>query len=502
MGKKAKSKVVSPPVDDTLVINGKTLLAHGWNPGRAMGMAIAVAERLTQQGVATTDILERLNDIRHNPSDYVDGDYQALAAALYVYEPPADLLRNTPVPYNVFGASMIESGAMDQLDIAVRLPVAMQGALMPDAHPGYGLPIGGVLAVENAVIPYAVGVDIGCRMHLTAYALPAKELGKSGTHRDVVEALNRQTAFGKGSILELGKRVDHDVMDDPAWSELKMLQMLKGKAWSQLGSSGSGNHFVDVGVMVVESEDNPMRLAIGEYVTILSHSGSRGLGATIADHFTNVAMDAHPNLPSFAKHLAWLSMDSEDGQAYWTAMNLAGAYAKANHETIHERLAKALGWESDLVATVQNHHNFAWRETLPDGRVGYVHRKGATPAGEGVLGIIPGSMTTVGKVVVGKGNPASLNSASHGAGRKASRAQARANITKERFSQFVKEAGITLIGGALDEGPHAYKNIERVIAAQSELVDVVATFTPRFVKMAGDDGGPRWRKNKKGSEGE
>lgn len=500
MGKKSKPKKHDTPPE--MVINGKTLGANGWNPGPAVGVALAVAKQLEQRGTPADDILNLLNDIRQNPADYTDGDYRELAKALHKPSFPEDKLLETPVPYRIFGAELIESGAIDQLEVAVRLPIAVQGALMPDAHQGYGLPIGGVLAVENAVIPYAVGVDIGCRMHLTAYTIPPKELGKSRTHRAIVDALNTQTAFGKGSKLDPADRTDHEVMEHEAWSQIKMLRSLKGMAWTQLGSSGSGNHFVDVGIMTVEQANNPLGVAVGEYVTILSHSGSRGLGATIAGHFTDMAMNAHPKLVSAAKQLAWLSMDSEEGQAYWMAMNLAGDYARANHENIHQRLAEALGWQSDLVATVQNHHNFAWKEQLPDGRDVYVHRKGATPAGEGVLGIIPGSMTTAAKVVVGKGNKASLNSASHGAGRKSSRSQARANITKERFSKFVKDAGITLLGGALDEGPHAYKNIERVIAAQSDLVDVIATFTPRYVKMAGEESEPRWRKKKGSQEGE
>lgn len=500
MGKKSKRKEVK--TSEEIVINGKTLVANGWHPGPAVGMALAVAKKLEQQGESSTAILERLNDIRQNPADYTDGDFRELAKALHKPQIPEDKLLEVPVPYKIFGAELIESGAVDQLEVAVRLPIAVQGALMPDAHQGYGLPIGGVLAVENAVIPYAVGVDIGCRMHLTAYAIPPKELGKSRTHRDIVEALNTKTAFGKGSKLDPADRIDHAVMESEAWGQVKLLRELKNTAWTQLGSSGSGNHFVDIGVMSVEQDNNPLGVEAGEYVTILSHSGSRGLGANVAGHFTDAAMNAHPKLVSFAKQLAWLSMDSEEGQAYWIAMNLAGEYAKANHETLHQRLAEALGWESDWVATVQNHHNFAWKEQLPDGREVYVHRKGATPAGEGVLGIIPGSMTTQAKVVVGKGNSAALNSASHGAGRKSSRSQARANITKERFSKFVKDAGITLLGGALDEGPHAYKNIERVIAAQSELVDVIATFTPRYVKMAGEESDPPWRKKKGQHEGE
>ena len=213
---------------------------------------------------------------------------------------------------------------------------------------------------------------------------------------------------------------------------------------------------------------------------MLSHSGSRGLGANIARHYTKLAME-QCLLPKVAKHLAWLSLDSEEGMEYWLAMNLAGDYASACHHHIHRRMSRSLGLQP--LAMVENHHNFAWKERQADGRELIVHRKGATPAQKGVLGIIPGSMTAPGYIVRGKGHPESLRSASHGAGRKMSRTKARQTIQAKELKRYLKDQGVTLIGGGLDEAPMAYKDIREVMAAQAALVDVVGTFLPRIVRM-------------------
>ena len=196
-------------------------------------------------------------------------------------------------------------------------------------------------------------------------------------------------------------------------------------------------------------------------------------------------MRLQPELDPAVKHLAWLDIDGQEGQEYWVAMNLAGRFASANHAVIHRAVAQAAGLQE--VASVENHHNFAWREQLPDGRTVFVHRKGATPAGEGVLGVIPGSMADPGYVVRGRGLPEGLNSASHGAGRQLSRKKAIATISKRERDAYLAERGVRLLGGGLDESPQAYKRIEDVIAAQSDLVSIVGKFTPRIVRMA-DDG--------------
>lgn len=323
-----------------------------------------------------------------------------------------DEVRQTPLPYAVWGEEHIDAGSRAQMDNAMRLPVSVAGALMPDAHVGYGLPIGGVLATEGAVIPYAVGVDIACRMRLSVFDAPPALLDRQQGRLEKV--LRDNTRFGAGA--EWKPPREDPILDDPDWKATPLLRHLKEtKAIPQLGTSGSGNHFVEFGHLEVVEFDPQLGLQPGEYLALLSHSGSRGVGFQIADYYSKLARQLHPELSKDLAHLAWLDMDSEAGQEYWLAMNLAGRFAAANHRIIHKQIAAAAGL--DVLASVENHHNFAWEETLPDGRRVYVHRKGATPAGKGVLGVIPGTMGDVGYVVRGKGNPASLNSASHGAGR-------------------------------------------------------------------------------------
>lgn len=382
--------------------------------------------------------------------------------------------------YPIWGAEHIDPAARAQMDNAMSLPVSVAGALMPDAHVGYGLPIGGVLATENAVIPYAVGVDIACRMRMSVFEISPITINQQKDRFE--KALQNATLFGAGA--KWNPPQEDDVLDDPDWEALPILKRLKDKARAQLGTSGSGNHFVEFGGLDVVTEDDALGLKAGKYLALLSHSGSRGTGYQIADFYSKLARNMHPELTKETAHLAWLGMETGPGREYWLAMNLAGKYASANHRVIHRNVAKAVGLKP--VAVVENHHNFAWRETLPDGREVYVHRKGATPAGKGELGVIPGTMADPGYVVRGLGNPASLNSASHGAGRALGRAAAFKSITKTQRDACLKEKGVTLLGGGLDEAPQAYKNINEVMAAQSDLVEIIGRFTPRVVMMTDD----------------
>jgi tRNA-splicing ligase RtcB len=271
----------------------------------------------------------------------------------------------------------------------------------------------------------------------------------------------------------------HQILEHPDFEATAVLKQLRGKAILQLGTSGAGNHFVEFG-QVSLTDSNALGLPAGDYFGLLSHSGSRGLGATIAQYYSRLASDIC-HLPKGTQHLAWLDMDSAEGQEYWLSMNLAGEYAKACHDVIHQTLAKAIGGR--ILKTVENHHNFAWKETQADGTELIVHRKGATPAGKGVLGIIPGTMTSPAYIVSGKGNEASLNSASHGAGRKFSRSKAREKFTRSEMRQILKNAGVTTIGSGVDESPMAYKDIEKVMQSQLDLVEVEGMFTPKIVRM-------------------
>jgi tRNA-splicing ligase RtcB len=266
---------------------------------------------------------------------------------------------------------------------------------------------------------------------------------------------------------------------DADWDITGITGSLKDKAWSQLGTSGSGNHFVEFGELVLDRDD--LGLRAGVYLALLSHSGSRGSGNNVAEHFSRIARELHPELPKEMQHLAWLNLDSREGEEYWRAMELMGHYAAANHELIHRGIAENL--RVQVLLDIENHHNFAWKETHGGEEV-VVHRKGATPAGKGALGIIPGSMGTSGYVVRGKGEPASLNSASHGAGRKMSRKAAKEKCSWAEARALLEERGVTLLSAGLDEVPMAYKDIEAVMAAQADLVEIVARFSPKLVKMS------------------
>jgi tRNA-splicing ligase RtcB (3'-phosphate/5'-hydroxy nucleic acid ligase) len=381
--------------------------------------------------------------------------------------------QNQPISFAIWGQE-IDPQAMEQMRNAASLPVAVSGALMADAHLGYGLPIGGVLATDRAVIPYAVGVDIACRMKLSVLDFPADRLQREGDR--LARALERETVFGAGGVHR--KPLEHEVLSAD-WNSLPITRHLFEKAAAQLGTSGSGNHFVEFGILSLPTAE--LGLEAGTYAALLSHSGSRGAGAAIAEHYSRLAMTLHPELPDPLKRLAWLDLDSEPGNQYWSAMNLMGEYASANHALIHERVARVAG--AEILCGVENHHNFAWKESH-GGRDVIVHRKGATPAAAGVLGVILGSMASPAFIVRGRGEARSLNSASHGAGRLMSRRAARQKFNWAQVRPVLADAGVRLLSAGIDEVPGVYKDIHRVMAAQSDLVEIIGRFDPKIVKMA------------------
>lgn len=465
-------------------MNSRKLQKLGMPPGAVPVAQKLVAESARAAGLDRKSLKSRLAEVIAAPEASADDPvFGELARAIIQQRQKRRFIeRDAPAPVRIWGRDL-EAQAVQQMHNAARLPVAVAGALMPDAHLGYGLPIGGVLATDNAVIPYAVGVDIACRMRLSIFDVPADQLERL---RETLKlALERETRFGIGA--QHKRPLQHDVLDDD-WSVSPIAQRAFEKARQQLGTSGSGNHFVEWGTLEIqseisnhESETSALGLPPGKYLALLSHSGSRGTGAQIADYYSRLAMAQHPDLPPQLKHLAWLDLDGEAGQEYWAAMQLMGKYAAANHELIHKQVSKAAGLHP--AASVENHHNFAWIEEH-FGRRLVVHRKGATPAGEGVLGVIPGSMATPGYVVRGRGVPESLMSASHGAGRAMSRTAARNTFRWHHVQPLLEQAGVELLSAGIDEAPMAYKNINEVMAAQSDLVEIIARFSPRIVKMA------------------
>jgi tRNA-splicing ligase RtcB len=453
----------------------KDLLRLGVPLGEATRRAMDFIRQFVLSGGDRTRLEAEVKLVLANPGAFVADPLRGEFARVLLRSPPPP--RAEPVKYRQWGTGL-EHEAVMQMEKACLLPVTVAGALMPDAHVGYGLPIGGVLATENAVIPYAVGVDIACRMKLTVLDIPLRDLERKLDR--LTRAIEAETRFGVGASFK--DRRQHHVLDAD-WSVSPVTRQNKDRAWAQLGTSGSGNHFVEFGTFTAHGKIQ--ELESGEYVALLSHSGSRGTGAAVCDYYSKLAFDRFPDLPKELKRLAWLSLDSQEGQEYWAAMELMGSYAAANHALIHRHIAGNLG--AEVLLDLENHHNFAWKERHVIGgaeREVIVHRKGATPAGEGVLGIIPGSMASPGFVVSGKGNPQSLNSASHGAGRVMSRKAANEKFNWKDVNRLLREKGVTLISAGLDEVPMVYKNIREVMAAQSDLVTILGQFDPKLVKMA------------------
>ncbi len=472
------------------MITGKVLKNRGWKEGRIIGLAKMAAHALEQNGLEEPEILAKLDEVLAHPAGFSFAKpFEELAAELLRRERSdqskvADTLRAESLPFPTWGEEGIDAGAIAQMRAAMSLPITVAGALMPDAHIGYGLPIGGVLATSETVIPYAVGVDIACRMRISIYDQSPHILGQ---HKAKFEkSIADETKFGMKERFSIHDRPSHEVLDDEDWRATKLLGSLRPKAIEQLGTSGGGNHFVEWGEFELQTASADLGLGPGKYLALLSHSGSRAVGFKIANEFSRLAMSLHPQLDNVVKHLAWLDLDSDAGREYWLSMELAGRFAAANHAVIHSRVAKAAGVKE--VAHVENHHNFAWKETMADGSEAVVHRKGATPAGAGVLGVIPGSMADAGYVVKGLGNADSLHSASHGAGRKLGRKAAINSLTRGERDRYLQERGVKLMGGGLDEAPQAYKNIEEVIAAQGDLVEIIGKFLPRIVRMADEAG--------------
>lgn len=470
-----------------LNIKGEDLKNIGFPQGKAIGAAIVVIEKKFRKATRE-EVLAQFAKVAASPLEYMEDEILGSVAAALVekiekeeYEGAVIPLKESHGGYAVYGEENIEEGAIKQMEVAMTLPVTLAGALMPDAHQGYGLPIGGVLATNNAIIPFGVGVDIGCRMALSIFDIPENHFmeNQSKFKRELLAF----TKFGAGNGWQGREKANHDVLDRAEFNMTPFIKNLHDKAAAQLGSSGGGNHFVEWGIIEMLADDEKLNIKKGKYVALLTHSGSRGFGATVAGYYTKLAKELC-RLPKEASNLAYLDLNSAEGQEYWIAMNLAGDYASACHEVIHNRLSKAIG--GTVLAKVENHHNFAWKEQW-NGQEVIVHRKGATPASKDVMGIIPGSMTAPGFLVRGKGEMNSINSASHGAGRQMSRTKAIASIKPNEMRTILKEHGVTLIGAGLDEAPMAYKDIDMVMAAQTDLVDVLARFSPKIVRMA-DDG--------------
>jgi tRNA-splicing ligase RtcB len=357
---------------------------------------------------------------------------------------------------------------------------AVAGAtLCADGHKGYAVPIGGVLAYEGHISPSGVGFDIACgnKAVLTDALAPDVRANIKTIMDDVWKTLS----FGIG--LNNNERMDHELFDDPAW-KLSPMKSLKQMAQNQLGTIGSGNHYVDI------FEDDKERIWIGV------HFGSRGLGHKTATHFLKEGgaqdgMDVDPLV---------VAVDTPLGEDYLQCMELAGRYAYAGRDWVCERVARILG--ARILEEVHNHHNFAWKE-VHDGRELWVVRKGATPAFPGQKGFVGGSMGDVSVILEGiesEQSKAALYSTVHGAGRVMSRTEARGKIdyktrqvkspgkvSREMMNAWIRAQGVELRGAGTDESPHCYKRLPDVLGFHDGTVRVLHTLKPLGVAMAGEN---------------
>jgi tRNA-splicing ligase RtcB len=489
------------PYKNMSSINGDDIMNLGIPEGPLVGKALQIAKLHEEH---PEEILSYIETIYENPEIFDKTDEKIQNAVENLEEADKIISRteefaeavqshkerqafkedakplDEPKDYAVFGLSLIPRNAIEQMDRAMRIPVAKAGALMPDAHLGYGLPVGGVWALDNALSPNAVGVDIGCRMKLTVYPINPDWPHSSDDLKDMIV---ENSHFGQGSGSD--DVTDHRIFNRDEWDDIPGLSDLKDKARYQLGSSGGGNHFLEwceVELMErISTRYGPVLPSDGPYLGLLSHSGSRGFGFKVAQKYTQIAEDRCFNLSGEMEKLAWLSLEEDSGKEYWHAMNLAGDYASACHEVIHDQVSSALGVGEIL--SEEHHHNFAWEETHK-GETVMVHRKGATPAYEGMIGIIPGTMADDAYLVRGHGNEDSIQSCSHGAGRKMSRTEAKEKIDERSLEYRMDRRNAELIGGGLDEHPEAYKNIDEVMSVQSDLCHPIARITPRIVRMA------------------
>ncbi len=355
-------------------------------------------------------------------------------------------------------------------------------ALMADHHLGYAVPIGGVIAYDGRVSPSGVGFDIGCGNKAVLLDCEAEEV-KSNIST-IMDDLWKALSFGLGRVNK--EPVDHQLFeDDPAW-QIPAVGPLKQLARNQLGTIGSGNHYVD---LFVDERD---RVWVGV------HFGSRGLGQKIATHYIKAGggkdgMFVDPVL---------LEVESELGEEYIAAMKLAGRYAYAGRDWVCRKVASILG--ARIVEEVHNHHNFAWEEEH-DGRNLWVVRKGATPAFPAQKGFVGGSMGDRSVIIEGADSEqsgAALYSTVHGAGRVMSRTQAagkkrykrgrvirmsEGQISKEMMMDWVRAIGVELRGAGTDESPHCYKRLPDVLEAHGDTIRILHQLQPIGVAMAGED---------------
>ena len=381
------------------------------------------------------------------------------------------ILSTEEIPIKLWLGDM-EEGALQQARNLANLPFAYHHiAIMPDAHFGYGMPIGAILATDDVIIPNGVGVDIGCGMCAVKTSLQHIERHEI---KQVMKAIRATIPLG----FNRHKKALHRSLMPELDGSLPIVEREYNHARAQIGTLGGGNHFIEI----QRGRDN--------FIWFMVHSGSRNLGYQVAKHYNKLATNLNKQwqspIPS-SWQLAYLPMDSNDGQTYFREMNYCLAFARANRMSMCKRVEEALmenvSTEIDFEKPLNIAHNYAARESH-FGKTVYIHRKGATRAESGEKGIIPGSQGSSSYIVCGKGNPESFRSCSHGAGRKLGRKQAQRELNLEQEKRQLDEKNILhAIRGRkdLEEAAGAYKDIEIVVERQNDLVDTLEILQPLAV---------------------
>ena len=394
--------------------------------------------------------------------DAARAEHLAAEAAAVILPPQAEKFQNAPL--QVFGQH--DEATIAQMRNCMGVGNVVAGVICADGHLGYAQPVGGVIAYEKQISISGVGFDIGCGNMAVRLDTPYAEIrDRAGA---ILDDVRRVISFGIGRAN--AERAEHELFDDAdAWRKSDM-HAYRQKASTQLGTVGSGNHYVD---LMFDQEG---------FVWIGVHFGSRGLGHTSATRYLKAAGGTDGmNVPP-----AVVDEDSEIGQRYIAAMQLAGRYSYAGREWVVERVRQIIG--GTVTDMVHNHHNYAWRETH-DGRDLWVVRKGATPAFPGQRGFVGGSMGDDAVILEGVDSTqarASLYSTVHGAGRLFGRKQAKRQFTREQMDAWLRERGVLLAGGDLDESPMAYRRLPEVLAQHAVTVRVLHTLRPFAVAMAGE----------------
>ena len=407
---------------------------------------------------------------------------------------PVLRLDDLPHYYKIFGKHLIAQNAIEDMNHLMRMPYAKLGAQMSDSHrvSENEMPVGGVIATKNYIVPKFVGSDISCSVLLSGTTVKVTPKWFTKNLESLKYVLRKFAMFG-AEINSTREIYEQEFFNKEVFLHTQIgretYARIRDIAVTHFRTSGDGNHFAEWGMIDVvpigwHKKGAELIPATAMQLALLTHFGSRAVGSTIASVFEKEAAALYTLTKGITA--APLDINTDLGQDYLTLMNWAGDFTEAGHRALHVKLFKELEerveQSLDIAFDIYSRHNFAWREYINSEEF-IVHRKGATPANKGQYAVIPATMGNNTQIVLGLGNEDALNSAPHGSGRRYSRGAALQQF-KGTQEYVLKEYGVTLIGGGEDEDPRAYKDITEVIEAQKDCSISIGEFVPKVVRMA------------------